>query len=99
MGNYSVAENFSKYFQIKFAGSKALRQEAFKIRYNVYADELGWEPMRALINKWKLMTMMTMHYHCLIEHKRTGVFAGCIRLVIPPINDPIIYSCLLKKTA
>ena len=27
-------------------------------------------------------------YHCLLEHKRTGVYAGCVRLVIPPVQLP-----------
>ena len=44
MSSYSIAENFNKYFKIKFASSKTLRQEAFKIRYGVYSRELGWEP-------------------------------------------------------
>lgn len=86
MSHYSVASNFSQYFQIKFANTKALRQEAFKIRYGVYADELGWEPE----NDSKMETDECDDYafHCLLEHKRTGAFAGCVRLVIPPVNNP-----------
>lgn len=86
MGNYSVAINFSQYFQIRFANTKQLRQEAFKIRYGVYADELGWEPE----NERKMETDECDNYafHCLLEHKRTGVYAGCVRLVVPPVNNP-----------
>lgn len=86
MGTYSVANNFSQYFRIKFADTKELRQEAFKIRYGVYAEELGWEPT----NDSKMETDDCDEYafHCLLEHKRTGVFAGCVRLVIPPVSDP-----------
>lgn len=86
MGDYSVASNFSQYFQIKFANTKTLRQEAFKIRYGVYAKELGWEPE----NERSMETdeCDDYAYHCLLEHKRTGTFAGCVRLVIPPVINP-----------
>lgn len=86
MSAYSIADNFNQYFQIKFADTKALRREAFKIRYGVYSSELGWEPE----NKQQMETdeCDDYSYHCVLEHRRTGVFAGCIRIVIPPVVDP-----------
>lgn len=86
MGDYSVAQHFAQYFQIKFADTKALRREAFKIRYGVYADELGWEPKNDL--QMETDECDDYAFHCLLEHKRTGVYAGCVRLVIPPPNEP-----------
>ncbi|NMP30537.1 PEP-CTERM/exosortase system-associated acyltransferase [Thalassotalea sp. M1531] len=86
MTAYSIASNFDQYFQIKFASSKALRQEAFKIRYGVYAEELGWEPENA--DKMESDECDDYAFHCLLEHRRTGVFAGCVRLVIPPAENP-----------
>ncbi|MFD2165560.1 PEP-CTERM/exosortase system-associated acyltransferase [Thalassotalea euphylliae] len=86
MSEYSIASNFAQYFKIRFANTKELRQEAFKIRYGVYAAELGWEPE----NEHKMETdeCDDYAYHCLLEHKRTGVFAGCVRLVIPSPDNP-----------
>lgn len=86
MTGYSIAKHFSQYFQIKFADTPALRQEAFRIRYGVYAAELGWEP----INEAEMESDECDNYsfHCLLEHKRTGVHAGCVRLVIPPATQP-----------
>ena len=86
MTEYSVAEHFNQYFKIRFADTKELRQEAFKIRYGVYSDELGWEPK----NDAEMETdeCDDYSYHCLLEHRRTGVFAGCIRLIIPPTTEP-----------
>lgn len=86
MGEYSIAENFNQFFQIKFADTKLLREEAFKIRYGVYCDELGWEPENAL--QMETDDCDDYAYHCLLEHKRTGVYAGCVRLVIPPVQLP-----------
>ena len=86
MSEYSIADNFNQYFKIRFADTKELRQEAFKIRYGVYSHELGWEPEND--EKMESDECDDYAFHCILEHKRTGVFAGCIRLVIPPINDP-----------
>ena len=86
MDEYSIAKNFNQYFRIRFADTKELRQAAFKIRYGVYSHELGWEPE----NKLKMETddFDNFSFHCLLEHRRTNTFAGCIRLVIPPISQP-----------
>jgi len=86
MSSYSIAENFNKYFKIKFASSKSLRQEAFKIRYGVYSRELGWEPENE--SEMETDEYDDHSYHCLLEHRRTNVFAGCIRLIIPPVQNP-----------
>lgn len=86
MSNYSIAENFGQYFSVKFANTKALRQNAFKIRYNVYSEELGWEPSND--DKMETDEYDNCAYHCLLEHKRTKTYAGCIRLIIPPVVEP-----------
>lgn len=97
MSEYSIAKNFDQYFKIRFASTKDLQKEAYKIRYSVYSDELGWEPS----NEEKIETdeCDPYAYHCLLEHRRTGVYAGCIRLIIPPANDkskllPFEANCL-----
>jgi len=85
MSSFSIAENFSQYFAIRFADTKALRQEAYKIRYGVYSSELGWEPTNE--NEMESDEYDFTSYHCLLEHKRTKTYAGCIRLIIPPTTD------------
>jgi len=86
MTSYSIAENFNNYFKIKFANTKLLRQEAFKIRYGVYSKELGWEPENDL--EIETDECDDYSFHCLIEHRRTKTNIGCVRLVIPPVTDP-----------
>ena len=86
MTEYSIAKNFDQYFQIQFANTKELRQEAFKIRYGVYSTELGWEPKNS--SEMEVDECDDYAYHCLLRHRRTGVFAGCIRLIIPPVDMP-----------
>ncbi|MGB1198968.1 MAG: PEP-CTERM/exosortase system-associated acyltransferase [Thalassotalea sp.] len=86
MTQYSVAENFNQYFKIRLANTKALRQEAYKIRYGVYSAELGWEPENKL--QMEMDEYDNYSYHCLLEHRRTGTFAGCIRYIMPSPNAP-----------
>lgn len=86
MSEYSIADNFNQYFKIKFANTKELRQQAFKIRYGVYSKELGWEPEND--RGMETDEYDNSAYHCLLEHRRTGDYAGCIRLIIPPISQP-----------
>ena len=88
MSSYSIADNFNQYFQIRFANSKQLREEAFKIRYGVYSRELGWEPEND--QEMESDECDDYAYHCLLEHRRTKVYAGCIRLIIPPLNNPSV---------
>lgn len=86
MNDYSIAKHFNQYFKIQFANTKELRQEAFKIRYGVYSSELGWEPKND--QQMEIDECDDYAYHCLLKHRRTGAFAGCVRLIIPPTTAP-----------
>ena len=86
MDEYSIAKNFNQYFRIIFADTKKLRQAAFKIRYSVYCTEMGWEPKNNL--EMETDDYDDYSFHCLLEHRQTKTFAGSIRLVIPPVNQP-----------
>lgn len=86
----SLAKNFSQYFHIRLAVNRQQRHSAYDIRYRVYSEELGWEP----VNKERLERDGCDDYaqHCLLEHKRTGNIAGCVRLVLPQtgsLNSPM----------
>jgi N-acyl amino acid synthase of PEP-CTERM/exosortase system len=78
----SLAENFNQYFRVHLAVTRVQQRYAYAIRYQVYAEELGWEPLDAS----QLETDLCDDYalHCLLEHKRSGDIAGCVRLVMPP---------------
>ena len=77
----SLAQNFSRYFIPRYAASRHQKRFSYSIRYKVYAEELGWEPL----NTSRLETDHCDAYShpCLLEHKRTGDIAGCVRLVVP----------------
>jgi N-acyl amino acid synthase of PEP-CTERM/exosortase system len=85
----SLVRNFSTYFNPLYAATRHQRRFSYTIRYQVYAEELGWEPL----NESRLERDACDDYahHCLLEHNRTGDIAGCVRLVIPPAGKPKAY--------
>jgi N-acyl amino acid synthase of PEP-CTERM/exosortase system len=81
----SLATNFSHYFHVQLALTRQQRRFAFAIRHQVYAEELGWEAPND--NRLETDNCDNYAYHCLLEHKRSGDVAGCVRLVLPHIGE------------
>ncbi|MCU7843724.1 MAG: PEP-CTERM/exosortase system-associated acyltransferase [Candidatus Thiodiazotropha sp. (ex Monitilora ramsayi)] len=81
-----LAQNFSKYFRVGLAVTRQQQRYAYAIRYQVYAAELGWEPLND--SHLEFDECDDYSIHCLLEHKRSGEIAGCVRLVIPPLDKP-----------
>ncbi|WNO60669.1 PEP-CTERM/exosortase system-associated acyltransferase [Rheinheimera sp. MMS21-TC3] len=86
MDNLSLAENFDQYFEVKFANTKQLREESYRIRHSVYCDELEWEPKQQ--DGKESDECDDYSFALLLVHKRTGQYAGTARLVIHPPNEP-----------
>jgi len=82
----TIAENFDQYFRIRHVRSQDMANIAYQIRYKVYVKEMGWEQP----NDSGLETDQFDPYShiCLLEHRRTETFAGCVRLVVPVIDRP-----------
>lgn len=78
----SLVQNFNHYFHAKLAVTRQQQRYAYAIRYQVYAEELGWEPLAP--SRLETDTCDDYAFHCLLEHRRSGDIAGCVRLVTPP---------------
>ncbi|MCU7918731.1 MAG: PEP-CTERM/exosortase system-associated acyltransferase [Candidatus Thiodiazotropha sp. (ex Dulcina madagascariensis)] len=81
----SLAENFSRYFRPRYAVTRHQQRYSYTIRYQVYAEELGWEPLND--HRLEMDDCDDYAHHCLLEHKRTGDIAGSVRLVVPPAGQ------------
>jgi N-acyl amino acid synthase of PEP-CTERM/exosortase system len=77
---HSLAENFAKYFRFRIARSEQLQKCCFQLRHQVYAEELGWEPIRP--NGMETDQVDQSSVHCLLQHIPSGVIAGTVRLVL-----------------
>lgn len=84
----AVGRLFHRYFEIVPATSDALRDEVFRIRYDVYCDELGWEEQDRYPDGREMDEYDRHAFHCLLLHKPSATYAGCVRLVHLPRDEP-----------
>ena len=77
----AISEHFSTYLAPQIAISEDLRTEVFKIRHNVYCEELAFEPVKE--SGLEMDDFDQFSVHCLIQHLSTHRNAGTVRMVIP----------------
>ena len=72
---------YHEFFQLIPANTDERREEVFRIRYEVYCEELGWEPASDHPDGLESDEYDQWSTHCLLLHKPSGGYAGCVRLV------------------
>ncbi|AUC62314.1 PEP-CTERM/exosortase system N-acyl amino acid synthase [Cyanobacterium sp. HL-69] len=87
MDGIGLGEHFFKYFDIFVANTQELKEEVFRIRYQVYCQELGYEPVENFPDFMEKDSYDNRSIHCILQHKSTGIYAGCVRLVLSNTND------------
>ncbi|MBK1672848.1 PEP-CTERM/exosortase system-associated acyltransferase [Ectothiorhodospira shaposhnikovii] len=84
----SLVEHFASYFQVLLADTEALKDEAHKVRYDVYCREFAYEKEEDCPGGRERDEYDAFALHCIIRHRACDVPAGCIRVVIPPAEQP-----------
>ncbi|MFT6896789.1 MAG: N-acyl amino acid synthase of PEP-CTERM/exosortase system [Paraglaciecola sp.] len=74
-----ISKHFSEYLSPVVALDDALKQVSYKIRHNVYCEELHFEDIRD--DKMETDQFDAHSTHCLIKHIPTGEYAGTVRIV------------------
>ena len=85
MQTESLTEHFKQYFSLQLADSKTLKETVYKIRYDVYCDELKYE--QNCPKDCEKDQFDEYSHHVLIKHLSSNRFAGCSRLVTPPSHS------------
>jgi len=96
---HSIADHFTQFLQPQVAVCPELRHEAFKIRHNVYCEELAFEEVRA--DGQETDEFDEQSIFSLIKHKPSNTFTSCVRLVTsngPEQLLPIEKYCLSSIT-
>lgn len=101
---------FYEYFALVHAVTEALKREAYKLRFHVYCIETGFERKEdcqvVIENGHEVYLEVDAHDcrsdHYLVRHRRTGLYAATVRLVLPDQEDlfrpyPIEAHCTLEK--
>ena len=86
MNNTSIASLFDHHFSVIPADSEELIKAVYNIRHQVYCEELGFEQQRA--NRLEIDDYDLHSSHCLLHHKSSNSYAGCVRLVLASNNTP-----------
>ena len=86
-----LVTSFDKYFRVVVADSPELRDEVYRIRYQVYCKEMRTEPEEQFPDGREHDRFDESAAHCLLQHRISGKYAGCVRLVF---NDPLKSSSL-----
>lgn len=87
-GVMKPVEHFRKLFAICPANSQALREAAFRIRYQVYCHETGFQPPHEGSPATETDEYDAQSRHCLLIHKPTNRPIGCARLIMPDSLRP-----------
>jgi N-acyl amino acid synthase of PEP-CTERM/exosortase system len=74
-----ISQHFSEYLSPVVASDDTLKQQSYKIRHNVYCEELHFENARD--DKMESDEFDTHSIHVLIKHIPTGKYAGTVRIV------------------
>ena len=77
----SPIEQFQEYFSVQLARTPAQKADVFRIRYRVYCEQFGYEPIENFPSREEYDEYDDRSMHCLVVHKRSGRTAGCVRLV------------------
>lgn len=79
---------FTEFFEPLVLGEDQLLDEVYKLRYNVYCNEFGFEEKRA--SKRESDEFDEYSSFCIIRHKSSEDYVACIRLVKPESDDHLL---------
>jgi N-acyl amino acid synthase of PEP-CTERM/exosortase system len=80
--NPSLASAFQQFFEIIPADTDALREVVYRIRYQVYCEEMHFEAKEDHPDGREVDDFDAHSLHGLLRHRPSGEFAGCVRLVL-----------------
>ncbi len=75
----SIAEHFTEFLQPEVATTEQLRDEVFKIRHNVYCEELAFEEVKEEGKEQDEFDNQSIF--SMIKHKPSDIYTSCVRIV------------------
>ena len=95
-------ETFDKYFEIVPAISDDLKKEVYKLRYQVYCIETGFESPDRHADGLEFDEYDEYSIHYLIRHRQSKVYAATTRLILSKGSNssdffPIEKHCLINE--
>lgn len=85
---HNIATHFTQFLQPEYADTEALKEEVFRIRHNVYCEELNFEPLRD--NGMESDEFDRQSIFSLIKHKPSNTYTSCVRVVTSSSEDELL---------
>ncbi len=82
MEKIDLVTTYRNYFKMVQADSEELKKEVYRIRYDVYCEELGWEDRSLYPDGMEYDDYDKNSQHCLLQYQRDNSYIGCVRLVL-----------------
>ena len=79
---------FNQYFEMVSATSDELKNEVYKLRYQVYCIETGFLNSEHYPDGLEFDEFDQQSIHYLIRHRKSGEYAAATRLILPDANNP-----------
>jgi N-acyl amino acid synthase of PEP-CTERM/exosortase system len=92
---FNLGNAFKQHFEIVPAFSDALKEEVYRVRHQVYCEDLKFEPTRP--DKREIDEHDANSLHLLMRSIKTNEFIGCTRIVLSRPEDPY-YQLPFEKT-
>ncbi|MBD9357741.1 PEP-CTERM/exosortase system-associated acyltransferase [Methylomonas albis] len=84
----TIIDAFDEYFEMLPAISDDLKKEVYKLRYQVYCIETGFEDPANHQDEAEYDDFDDSSIHYLIRHKRFDTYAATTRLILPNKKNP-----------
>ena len=85
---HNISKHFTQFLQPEVATTEMLRQEVFRIRHNVYCEELNFEPLRP--DGMETDDFDAQSLFSLIKHKPTDTYTSCVRIVTSNSKEQLL---------
>ncbi len=82
----SLLDDFRRFFTLGLATSDEQKRAIYRLRYRVYCEELCYEDPSAFPERLETDEFDARSLHCAVIHRRSGIAAGCVRLVRSPAS-------------
>jgi N-acyl amino acid synthase of PEP-CTERM/exosortase system len=83
-----ISDTYYRWFEIIPADTPALREEAYRLRYQVYCREHPYENPDEHPQQMELDAYDCRSMHSLIIDRENGLAIGTVRIILPELNSP-----------
>ena len=88
MNTQDWGASYTRHFDLLRADTPELLDEAYRLRYQVYCIEHPFENPAEHRNGREMDIDDDRSVHALLRHRRSGAFAGTVRVILPTPGEP-----------